>query len=161
VDKGQLFFGQSLADTRTLPDTIAATDGRLEHPPPRVTTEGETGTGKSVLARWLDCEGPRAAQPLVTLNCAALAEEIRVELAGLPYPDRPDEQSSFSPELTLNIGALAAREADLPARSGPPAARLPHGIARAKNLKSRRLPRRVLFNATFSDILKAVTRIAP
>jgi DNA-binding NtrC family response regulator len=37
---------------------------------------GETGTGKSVLARWLHAHGPRASAPFVDLNCAGLTQEL-------------------------------------------------------------------------------------
>lgn len=37
---------------------------------------GETGTGKSVLARWLHAHGPRADGPFVDLNCAGLSKEL-------------------------------------------------------------------------------------
>jgi DNA-binding NtrC family response regulator len=37
---------------------------------------GETGTGKSVLARWLHERGPRAEEAFVDLNCAGLSKEL-------------------------------------------------------------------------------------
>jgi len=37
---------------------------------------GETGTGKEVLATALQNHGPRAGQPFITLNCAALPESL-------------------------------------------------------------------------------------
>jgi DNA-binding NtrC family response regulator len=41
-----------------------------------VLIQGETGSGKGVLARWLHENGPRAAEPFVDLNCAGLATEL-------------------------------------------------------------------------------------
>jgi DNA-binding NtrC family response regulator len=41
-----------------------------------VLIQGETGTGKGVLARWLHDNGPRAEDPFVDLNCAGLAREL-------------------------------------------------------------------------------------
>jgi DNA-binding NtrC family response regulator len=37
---------------------------------------GETGTGKSMLARWLHARSPRRTQPFVDLNCAGLSHEL-------------------------------------------------------------------------------------
>ena len=37
---------------------------------------GETGTGKSLLARYLHAKSPRAAEPFVDLNCAGLSREL-------------------------------------------------------------------------------------
>ena len=48
-----------------------------------VLIEGETGTGKERLAEALHQAGPRAAGPLVTINCAAIPESlIEAELFG-------------------------------------------------------------------------------
>jgi len=37
---------------------------------------GETGSGKEVIARHIQATGPRAARAYLTVNCAALAEEL-------------------------------------------------------------------------------------
>jgi DNA-binding NtrC family response regulator len=41
-----------------------------------VLVQGETGSGKGVLARWLHDNSPRASEPFVDLNCAGLATEL-------------------------------------------------------------------------------------
>ncbi|MFP2897697.1 sigma-54-dependent transcriptional regulator [Corallococcus sp. 4LFB] len=41
-----------------------------------VLVTGETGSGKSVLARWLHEGGPRNEAPFVDLNCAALSKDL-------------------------------------------------------------------------------------
>ncbi len=48
-----------------------------------ILIQGETGTGKSVLARWLHDHGPRADEAFVDLNCASLSREfLETELFG-------------------------------------------------------------------------------
>jgi len=41
-----------------------------------VLVQGETGTGKGVLAAWLHRNGPRAEEAFVDLNCATLSKEL-------------------------------------------------------------------------------------
>jgi DNA-binding NtrC family response regulator len=41
-----------------------------------VWIQGETGTGKGVLARWIHAHGPRAEETMVELNCASLPREL-------------------------------------------------------------------------------------
>ncbi len=44
--------------------------------PPSVLITGETGSGKDLVARALHYEGPRAAAPLVQVNCTAVPDEL-------------------------------------------------------------------------------------
>ena len=41
-----------------------------------VLLQGETGVGKELFARWLHAHSPRAGQPLIHVNCAALPESL-------------------------------------------------------------------------------------
>lgn len=48
-----------------------------------ILIQGETGSGKGVLARWLHDHSPRAQEPFVDLNCAGLTKEfLETELFG-------------------------------------------------------------------------------
>ncbi len=65
------FFGTSPAVANLTADAGLAL--RTRGP---VLVQGETGSGKGVLARWLHGGGPRAKGPFVALNCSGLAAEL-------------------------------------------------------------------------------------
>lgn len=65
-----------------------------------VLIEGETGTGKGVLARWFHEHGPRADEPFVDINCAGLSRELlESELFGY-------ERGAFTGAATTKLGLL-------------------------------------------------------
>ena len=49
---------------------------RIAHATSPVLISGETGTGKGVVARALHAQGPRASGPFISINCAALPENL-------------------------------------------------------------------------------------
>jgi two-component system response regulator AtoC len=75
-EESGFYFGQSLTGLKENLHKILDTDRRLVTQLPPVLIEGETGTGKSTMARWLHYNGPRASQPLIEINCSALPDTI-------------------------------------------------------------------------------------
>jgi DNA-binding NtrC family response regulator len=71
-----LFMGKRLEALQGQLDKIIKADQRLGENLPPVLIEGETGTGKSTLARWLHQNGPRSSAPLIEINCSALPESL-------------------------------------------------------------------------------------
>ncbi len=99
---GGFFFGTHLASLEKQLQKILATDRRLGQDLPPVLIEGETGTGKTTIARWLHREGPRAAEPLVEVNCSALPEGlVESELFG-------HERGAFTDARTARMGLFEA-----------------------------------------------------
>jgi len=70
------FFGAALAPLEQRLEKILAADVRMQAHLPPVLIQGETGTGKTTIARWLHHRGPRTNQPLVEMNCSAVPETL-------------------------------------------------------------------------------------
>src|SRR5260221_9787429 len=70
------FFGSALSDLQGQLGRILAADQRMQGALPPVLIQGETGTGKTTIARWLHQQGPRASAPLIEVNCSALPESL-------------------------------------------------------------------------------------
>lgn len=65
-----------------------------------VLIQGETGSGKGVLARWLHQNSRRAAYPFVDLNCAGLSKDlVETELFG-------HEKGAFTGAVQSKVGLL-------------------------------------------------------
>ncbi len=96
------FFGTALAPLQLQLEKILAADSRLQSALPPVLVEGETGTGKTTIARWLHHHGPRAGQPLVEVNCSAMVETLaESELFG-------HERGAFTDARTARMGLFEA-----------------------------------------------------
>jgi DNA-binding NtrC family response regulator len=65
------FLGPSraIAELRTRAERLVVADSP-------VLIQGETGSGKGVLARWMHDNGPRADEPFVDLNCSSLSRDL-------------------------------------------------------------------------------------
>jgi DNA-binding NtrC family response regulator len=106
-EEEQFFFGTALAGVRSQLDKILAADQRLAtagSPLSPVLIEGETGTGKTTLARWLHRRGPRADGPWIEVNCSALPDTLaESELFG-------HERGAFTDAKEARIGLFEAAE---------------------------------------------------
>ncbi len=89
------FLGESSAIKRL---AEAASKVANSHSP--VLLQGETGTGKGVLATWLHENGPRADESFVDVNCAGLTKEfLESELFG-------HEKGAFTGAVNAKLGLL-------------------------------------------------------
>jgi DNA-binding NtrC family response regulator len=100
----EFFFGKAMAQVQVQLEKILAADVRVGSGLPPVLIEGETGTGKTTLARMLHQRGPRASQPIVEMNCSALPDLLaEAELFG-------HERGAFTDAHSQRIGLFEAAD---------------------------------------------------
>jgi two-component system, NtrC family, response regulator GlrR len=94
-------FGRALGRSPAMRRLFALLP-RIAASPSTVLVEGETGTGKSLLARAIHTAGPRAKGPFVVVDCGAIpAALIESELFG-------HERGAFTGAVAARAGAFEA-----------------------------------------------------
>jgi two-component system, NtrC family, response regulator AtoC len=98
------YFSPSLAALESQLQRILDADQRMRGPLPPILIQGETGTGKTAIARWLHQRGPRAKSELIEVNCSALPETLaESELFG-------HEQGAFTDARKARMGLFEAAD---------------------------------------------------
>jgi two-component system response regulator AtoC len=99
-----LFMGQRMQVVHQQIERILQVEARLEGSLPPILIEGETGTGKSSIARWIHEHGPRKDAPLIEVNCSTLPESLaESELFG-------HERGAFTDARKERIGLFEAAD---------------------------------------------------
>lgn len=74
--KGQYDFGKVVTKNSVMRDMLEVARKAAETDHTTILIQGESGTGKGVLARAIHYASPRAGQPLLELNCATLPDAL-------------------------------------------------------------------------------------
>ena len=104
---GREIGGQSdaIMGVKRLIEQIAAIEATSGREAPSILITGETGTGKELVARSIHSKGPRAKNPFIEINCAAIPENLlEAELFGY-------EKGAFTDAKTAKIGLFEAADA--------------------------------------------------
>ncbi len=74
--KGRYDFGRVVTQNEKVAEMLEMARKAAESDRTTILIQGESGTGKGVLARGIHYNSPRASMPLVELNCAALPDAL-------------------------------------------------------------------------------------
>src|ERR1700746_3044410 len=74
--KGQYDFGRVVTQNPAMRQMLEVARKAAETDHTTILIQGESGTGKGVLARAIHYSSPRASQPLLELNCATLPDAL-------------------------------------------------------------------------------------
>lgn len=74
--KGRYDFGRVVTQNARVGEMLEMARKAAESDRTTILIQGESGTGKGVLARAIHYNSPRASMPLVELNCAALPDTL-------------------------------------------------------------------------------------
>ncbi len=74
--KGRYDFGRVVTQNEKVAEMLEMARKAAESDRTTILIQGESGTGKDVLARGIHYNSPRASMPLVELNCAALPDAL-------------------------------------------------------------------------------------
>ncbi len=74
--KGRYDFGKIVTQNSTMREMLEMARKAAETDHTTILIQGESGTGKGVLARAIHYGSPRASQPLLELNCATLPDAL-------------------------------------------------------------------------------------
>src|SRR5581483_8127591 len=74
--KGLYDFGRVVTRSRGMREVLEMARKAAEADHTTILIQGESGTGKSVLAKAIHYASPRASMPLLELNCAALPDTL-------------------------------------------------------------------------------------
>jgi len=74
--KGRYDFGRVVTQNPTMRSMLEVARKAAEADHTTILIQGESGTGKGVLAKAIHYASPRSSQPLLELNCASLPENL-------------------------------------------------------------------------------------
>ncbi|MEW6736057.1 MAG: sigma 54-interacting transcriptional regulator, partial [Acidobacteriota bacterium] len=98
MQKEEILFKQIIGDCSKMRDMINLAHKAAKSETAVILLEGESGTGKDLVAKAIHCSSRRADAPFIAINCAALpANLIESELFGY-------EKGAFTDAKTCKQG---------------------------------------------------------